>query len=136
MTDELATSLSQFRQVFAQLAERAGARSLTDEPIHEEIKALAAAGFGKLRVPVEFGGFGVDLPALFELLAEAGQADSNVPQILRGHFTTVEILRGSPSRDNAPSGCAASQTARSSATHNPNPPTSAAISCPQRGCTV
>lgn len=27
------------------------------------------------------------------MLAEAGQADSNIPQIWRGHFTTTEILR-------------------------------------------
>lgn len=94
---DLQGSIADFRSVFDQLATKAAARSHSDEPVHEEIKALAAAGFGRLRVPVEHGGFGVDLPTLFELLAEAGQADSNVPQILRGHFTTVEILRRSSS---------------------------------------
>ncbi|MDT5323457.1 MAG: hypothetical protein QOF25_609, partial [Mycobacterium sp.] len=53
----------------------------------------ADAGFGRLRVPREFGGFDVDLPTFVALLAEAGQADSNIPQIWRGHFTATEILR-------------------------------------------
>jgi alkylation response protein AidB-like acyl-CoA dehydrogenase len=99
LSAEFQTSLAQIRSVFDQLAADAGARSRTDASVHEEIRALAAAGFGRLRVPVEHGGFGVDLPTLFELVAEAGRADSNVPQILRGHFTTVEILRESPLRD-------------------------------------
>ena len=42
---------------------------------------------------MEYGGFDVSLPVLAGLLAEAGQADSNLPQIWRGHFTTTEILR-------------------------------------------
>lgn len=99
MSAAFQSSLAQFRRIFDQLAGKAAARSHTDEPVHAEIQALAAAGFGRLRVPVEHGGFGVDLPTLFELLAEAGRADSNVPQILRGHFTTVEILRQSPSAE-------------------------------------
>lgn len=99
MSAAFQSSLTQFRRIFDQLASKAAARSHTDESVHEEIQALAAAGFGRLRVPVEHGGFGVDLPTLFELLAEAGRADSNVPQILRGHFTTVEILRQAPSAE-------------------------------------
>lgn len=96
MSAEFQASLTEFRRIFDRLAADAAARNHSDTPIHEEIRELAAAGFGRLRVPLEDGGFGVDLPTLFELLAEAGRADSNVPQILRGHFTTVEILRHSP----------------------------------------
>lgn len=99
MSAAFQSSLTQFRRIFDQLASKAGERHRTHQSVHEEIQALAAAGFGRLRVPVEHGGFGVDLPTLFELLAEAGRADSNVPQILRGHFTTVEILRQSPSAE-------------------------------------
>ncbi|MGW4369521.1 acyl-CoA dehydrogenase family protein [Nocardia takedensis] len=87
-----AQALVRIREVLGEAAEGAGERDVTGEHPDELIRALADAGFGKLRVPVEFGGFGVDLPTLFELLAEAGQADSNIPQIWRGHFTTVEIL--------------------------------------------
>jgi len=86
-------AVARFRELFGEFAEGVGERDLTGEHPYELIQALADAGFGKLRVPVEFGGFGVDLPTLFDLLAEAGRADSNVPQIWRGHFTTVEILR-------------------------------------------
>lgn len=86
-------ALARIRSVLAELALGVGARDLAFEHPDELVRELADAGFGRLRVPVEFGGFDVDLPTLFDLLAEAGQADSNIPQIWRGHFTTVEILR-------------------------------------------
>ncbi|MCQ8829966.1 hypothetical protein NQU54_12950 [Streptomyces samsunensis] len=70
-------------------------------PVIDLVRALTDAGFGRLRVPVGLGGFGVDLPTLFELLAQAGEADSNVPQILRGHFITVEILRHAEDQETA-----------------------------------
>jgi alkylation response protein AidB-like acyl-CoA dehydrogenase len=79
--------------VLARLAEGAPERDLSGEHPYELVQALAEAGFGRLRVPREYGGFDVSLPAMFEFLAEAGQADSNIPQIWRGHFTTTEILR-------------------------------------------
>jgi alkylation response protein AidB-like acyl-CoA dehydrogenase len=64
-----------------------------------EIRELADAGFGALRVPVEFGGSGATLPQLFELLTELAAADSNIPQALRGHFALVEdrlVARSGP----------------------------------------
>ena len=87
---ELEGAVAEFRRIFAEFGAQAGA--IDQERIHpfRLIRALADAGFGRLRVPVEHGGFGVTLPELFELLAQAGRADSNIPQILRGHFTTVE----------------------------------------------
>ncbi|MGP0047386.1 MAG: acyl-CoA dehydrogenase family protein [Solirubrobacteraceae bacterium] len=93
---ELEGAIAEFRRIFAEFAAEAGA--IDQERMHpfRLIRALADAGFGRLRVPVEHRGFGVTLPELFELLAEAGRADSNIPQILRGHFTTVEILRHEP----------------------------------------
>jgi alkylation response protein AidB-like acyl-CoA dehydrogenase len=90
---DLAAAVAEFRGVFKRLEAEAGARDRSGEHPYEFLRELADAGFGRLRVPVELGGFGVDLPTLFGLLAEAGQADSNLPQILRGHFTAVEILR-------------------------------------------
>ncbi|MEU0540367.1 acyl-CoA dehydrogenase family protein [Nocardia sp. NPDC005978] len=89
----LAEALPRIRAVLAEFPKGVGERDLAFEHPDALIRALAEAGFGRLRVPVEFGGFGVGLPALFELLAEAGQADSNIPQIWRGHFTTTEVLR-------------------------------------------
>lgn len=89
----LPTALKRIRAVFAELAAGAKDRDAGGEHPDRQVRSLADAGFGRLRVPSAYGGFDVDLPTLFELLAEAGQADSNIPQIWRGHFTTTEILR-------------------------------------------
>lgn len=86
-------ALPRIRSVLADLATGAADRDLSGEHPYAQVQALADAGFGRLRVPREYQGFDVDLPTLFELLAQAGEADSNVPQIWRGHFTTTEILR-------------------------------------------
>ncbi|MGV9823256.1 acyl-CoA dehydrogenase family protein [Nocardia xishanensis] len=86
-------ALPRIRDILARFAPGAGERDLAFEHPDALIQELADAGFGRLRVPVEFGGFDVDLPTLFALLVEAGAADSNIPQIWRGHFTTTEILR-------------------------------------------
>ena len=95
----LAEALARIRSVLAELAVGAGDRDLHHEHPYTLIRQLADAGFGRLRVPREFGGFDVDLPTLFSILAEAGGADSNVPQIWRGHFTTTEILRSEADPD-------------------------------------
>ncbi|GAB7069971.1 acyl-CoA dehydrogenase [Mycobacterium hodleri] len=86
-------ALVRIRSVFGELAKGAAERDGTLEHPYALVRDLADAGFGRLRLTRERGGFGVDLPTLFALLAEAGQADSNIPQIWRGHFTTTEILR-------------------------------------------
>lgn len=79
-----------FRPIFARIAagalEREQSRSLPFEPV----KWLKQAGFGAVRVPVQYGGAGASLPQLFELLIELAEADSNLPQALRGHFAFVE----------------------------------------------
>ncbi|NWD92454.1 acyl-CoA dehydrogenase family protein, partial [Pseudomonas sp. K5002] len=40
--------------------------------------------------PQALGGLGASLPQLFRLLIELGEADSNLPQIVRAHFGFVE----------------------------------------------
>jgi alkylation response protein AidB-like acyl-CoA dehydrogenase len=79
---------------FAQVFERINANSLAHEKErtlpYEEVRELAAAGFGSLRLPVEEGGAGVSLAELFALLVELGAADSNQPQIWRNHVAFVE----------------------------------------------
>lgn len=81
---------ARFRPIFQRIAagavEREQSRSLPYEPI----QWLKEAGFGAVRVPVEYGGGGASLPQLFELLIELAEADSNVPQALRGHFAFAE----------------------------------------------
>ena len=87
---------ARFRPIFQRIAagavEREQSRSLPYEPI----QWLKDAGFGAVRVPVEYGGRGASLPQLFELLIELAEADSNVPQALRGHFAFAEDRLNSP----------------------------------------
>jgi alkylation response protein AidB-like acyl-CoA dehydrogenase len=98
--DEIAAD---FRPIIARIAANAVMRE--DQRIlpHEEVEWLKRAGFGGLRVPREFGGRGVTLDDLFRLLIELGAADSNLPQLLRGHIAFVETQRAlpdSPARSN------------------------------------
>ncbi|MHA7683533.1 acyl-CoA dehydrogenase family protein [Cupriavidus sp. PET2-C1] len=81
-----------FRPVFAQIAERAAEREQERELAFDAVALLRDAGFGALRVPVALGGLGASVEQLFALLIELGEADSNLPQILRAHFGFVERL--------------------------------------------
>lgn len=81
---------ARFRPIFARIAEGAVERERSRTLPFEPIKWLKQAGFGAVRVPVEFGGPGASLPQLFQLLIELAAADSNVTQALRGHFAFVE----------------------------------------------
>lgn len=81
---------SRFRPIFERIAEGALERERTRTLPHEQIGWLKQAGFGAVRVPVAYGGAGVSLPQLVQLLIELGEADSALPQALRGHFAFVE----------------------------------------------
>jgi alkylation response protein AidB-like acyl-CoA dehydrogenase len=76
--------------LFARIADGAIDREIERRLPHEEIRLLADAGFGAVRVPHKYGGAGASLPQLVELLTELAAADSNLPQALRGHFAYVE----------------------------------------------
>lgn len=79
-----------FHPIFQRIAEGAVQREHTRELAHEPVRWLREAGFGALRVPVEHGGLGATPEQLFDLLIELAQADSNLPQALRAHFSFVE----------------------------------------------
>lgn len=81
-----------FRQIAAGTVEREQARDLPFEPI----RWLKEAGFGAVRVPVEFGAAGASISQLFQLLIELAEADSNIVQSLRGHFAFVEDRLNAP----------------------------------------
>ncbi|MDB6426374.1 acyl-CoA dehydrogenase family protein [Curtobacterium sp. 20TX0008] len=106
--DRLAVLRARFAPVVEAIREGAVARELAsgtpgdrDLP-HAEVRALADAGFGRLRVPEERGGFGVTLVELANLVADLAAADSNIAHLWRGHFgyTELVLLRpDSPARD-------------------------------------
>ncbi|MEV4899866.1 acyl-CoA dehydrogenase family protein [Citricoccus sp. NPDC055426] len=79
-----------FEPIFARIAEGASTRDAERRLPVTEIRELADAGFGAVRVPVEHGGLGATLPQLFELLTALAAADPNITQALRGHFAFVE----------------------------------------------
>ena len=85
-----------FHPIIERIAQGAAARELGRQLPFAEVAELKAAGFGGLRVPVEFGGWGVSLEQLFTLLIELGEADSNLPQLLRGHVAFVETQLAAP----------------------------------------
>jgi alkylation response protein AidB-like acyl-CoA dehydrogenase len=76
--------------VFSHIAEGALARERSRSLPYEPIEWLRQAGFGAVRVPVEYGGAGASASQLVQLLIELAEADSNLPQALRGHFAFVE----------------------------------------------
>jgi len=66
---------------------------------HEQIRQLADAGLGRLRIPVAEGGAGASLRELFDFLIQLAEADSNVAHILRVHYWFVEAQLQRPLTD-------------------------------------
>ncbi|MGW0036421.1 acyl-CoA dehydrogenase family protein [Gordonia sp. NPDC003376] len=88
--------------LFAQIYVDAPDRERTSRSPEPDVRALAVAGLGRLRVPVEFGGGGGSVSTLSEQLIGLAAADSNFVQIFRGHLGFIEFLIGrqsSPVRD-------------------------------------
>lgn len=81
---------ARFRPIFARIADGAVERERQRSLPYEPIKWLKEAGFGAVRVPVEYGGAGASLVQLVQLLIELAEADSSVPQAWRGHVAFVE----------------------------------------------
>lgn len=79
-----------FRPLFEQIAQGAAERERARELPYKEVGLLREAGFGAVRLPVAAGGGGATVDQLFRLLIELGEADSNLPQLLRAHFGFVE----------------------------------------------
>jgi len=67
---------------------------------HDLVRRFAAAGLGRVRLPVADGGDGVDLVELGHLVADLAAADSNLAHLFRGHFGFTELVLLRPeSRD-------------------------------------
>jgi alkylation response protein AidB-like acyl-CoA dehydrogenase len=90
------TTLAELRARFSPVLETIAAGALERERERilpaAAVRALAEAGFGTVRVPVEAGGLGATFPQLAALLVDLAAADSNLPQIWRGHIAFVEDL--------------------------------------------
>lgn len=87
------------RPIFDRIAEGAVQREQSHTLPREHVRWLVDAGFAALRVPVEYGGDGLSIPELAEVLVELAAADSNLPQIFRGHIAFVEDRLTSPAGD-------------------------------------
>jgi alkylation response protein AidB-like acyl-CoA dehydrogenase len=85
-----------FRAIFADIRATAVGNEQARVLPWEPLKRLRAAGFARLRLPVEWGGQGVTLPELFNLLIELSTADTSVTNALRVHFGFVEDLLNAP----------------------------------------
>ena len=85
-----------FEPVFARIAEGAVSRERDRRLPHEQIGWLREAGFGRLRLPREAGGFGATADQQAALLIGLGAADSNIVQALRGHIGFVEFVLAHP----------------------------------------
>ncbi len=85
-----------FAPVYARIADGAVGRESDRRLPADEVEWLRDAGFGRIRVPVEYGGFGATIPQFIRQLIELGRADSNLPQLLRGHFGFVESRLSHP----------------------------------------
>jgi len=85
-----------FAPVLAEIAAGAVERERRRILPLDEVRALRDAGFGALRVPRRFGGWGASLQQLFRLLIALGEADANLPQLLRGHIAFVETQLALP----------------------------------------
>lgn len=81
-----------FAPVLAEIAAGSAERDRERRLPHAEVRALAEAGFTALTVPVARGGHGAGIETFFRLLIDLGEADSNLPQLLRAHFSHVEEL--------------------------------------------
>lgn len=63
---------------------------------YDEVAQLREAGLAVARLPRDEGGLGLDWPDFGRLLIAIAAADSNLPQILRGHIALVEQVLTDP----------------------------------------
>ncbi|MET0745122.1 MAG: acyl-CoA dehydrogenase family protein [Microvirga sp.] len=93
MLDDVAAfdgAQSVFRPLFARIANGTLARERERKLPFAEVSWLKKQRFGALRVPVAFGGYGLDHESFLRLLIELAEADPNIAHLFRGHFALVE----------------------------------------------
>lgn len=95
----LALDSPELKALFDEIASGASEREAKRIAPHRQIRQIADAGLGRLRIPVEEGGAGVSLRELFRFLIALAEADSNVAHILRVHYWFVEAQLQRPAAD-------------------------------------
>ena len=90
---DYATQHARFAELFSRIAEGSRERDLERILPFEQVAWLDEAGFGALRVPLEYGGAGVSVETFARLLIDLAAADSNVAHLYRSHFGFVESLQ-------------------------------------------
>src|SRR4051812_30978734 len=91
----------ELRSLLTEIAKGAAEREAKRTAPHEQIRQIANAGLGRLRIPVAEGGASATLRELFEFLIQLAEADSNVAHILRVHYWFVEVQLQRPASDPA-----------------------------------
>jgi alkylation response protein AidB-like acyl-CoA dehydrogenase len=89
----------ELRALFDEIATGAAEREAKLIAPHKQIRQIADAGLGRLRIPVAEGGAGATLRELFQFLIQLAEADSNVAHILRVHYWFVEAQLQRPASD-------------------------------------
>lgn len=82
--------IERFAPVFDRIAAGAVEREQRRDLAYAPVEWLREAGFTRLRVPRDYGGDGISLASFFKLITRLGEADSNLPQILRVHGGFIE----------------------------------------------
>lgn len=97
----MSTLVEQFQPIFDDIAAGAVGRELQRELPYEQVGWLVDAGFTRLQAPAAYGGQGIAVHQLIDLLIPLAQADSNLVQILHAHFgfTPLHITSPQPISD-------------------------------------
>jgi alkylation response protein AidB-like acyl-CoA dehydrogenase len=82
----------EWQTLFDQIGAGAVERERTRQLPYAAVNLLQETGFGALRIPVENGGAGLTFVDFIDLLLELARADSNLPQLLRGHLGFTELV--------------------------------------------
>lgn len=92
--------LGELRQLFQPVFDKVSEGNVEREQRRvfpfEQVRWLADAKFGTIRIPERLGGFGASLRQTFELLRDLGAADANVAHVWRNHLAFVEDRLNAP----------------------------------------
>jgi len=81
------------RALAASFARQAGERDRERRPPAAEVAHLSASGLLGITVPARYGGAGVDVATLAEVIRLLATADASLAQIPHSHFVFLEALR-------------------------------------------